>query len=138
MHKASFVSVLVLAFVLSLVGCKGSEGPAGAAGPQGNQGDPGPGTRNVYTGVATSDLYEVSVPEVDLGDMPNVGVYVRFAGMAAGRVGDKPRTMQGGWMALPYSWTDGTSIWFHYAYFVSGKVILEFVDGMEYRIVVVE
>ena len=143
--RTSLASVLVLAFVLSLcVGCQGPEGPQGPAGqqgpegPLGPEGPPGPGTRKVYTGTATGNEYEVSVPEVDLANMPNVGAYVRFIGMKAGALGREPQPIQGGWMELPFSWTDGTDIYFHYAGIETGKVTLLFCDGMEYRIVVVK
>jgi len=131
--RTGLLLTLALALVMSLsLGCKGEKGDTGPQGPA------GPGTRKVYEGAVSGISYQVEVPEVSLADMPNIGVYTRFGGMAAGKLGGEPRPLQGGWMELPYTWSDGVYIYFQYAYFTTGMVTLENCDGQEYRIVVVE
>ena len=73
-----FIAIL---FGLALLwGCTGDQGPAGPTGPEGPEGPPGDGARIVYEGETiipeSPNPYVVSVPEVSLGDMPQVAVYV--------------------------------------------------------------
>jgi len=73
--KQSWV-VIFLLVTLFVFGCKGKTGPMGPAG------TPGPGTRIVYqsTTPIPSDFYTVTIPEIDVDDMPLVSVYVRLEG----------------------------------------------------------
>lgn len=61
---------IVLVLALAVVSC---EGPTGPEGDMGIRGEPGPGTREVVTGTATSDVGVVALPPgLDMDDPPIV------------------------------------------------------------------
>lgn len=79
--KQSWVLIFLLV-TLFIFGCSGKTGPIGPPGPEGQEGPEGPGTRIVYqsTTPIPNDFYIVTVPEIDVKDMPLVSVYIRLAG----------------------------------------------------------
>lgn len=111
-------AVALIVIALSLVACEGKQGPAGPAGP---------GTRIVYestTTIPTDDMYVVSIPEIDLNDMPLVAVYLSLPG-------------DGLWFEIPL-YVQGAVDFGAVCFYQQGSVSFLDCGGFKYKIVIVK
>lgn len=105
-----YITLFVLLSLLLLMGCTGKQGPTG------------PGNRIVYEGVATTDEYVVNIPELHIDDFPSVDCYY---------------LLDGAWSELYLEYDAGEDTLYPFALIEEQKVILYWLSGLEYKIVLV-
>jgi hypothetical protein len=115
--RFKYAYLLVLGFFL--LSCKGKQGPTGPPGPPG---PPGPLTKIVYYGTASTDEFMVPIPELHLDNFPSINCYYFY---------------EGSWSELYLDYERNSEIRYPYALIEEQKVILFYLDGMQYRIVLI-
>jgi hypothetical protein len=101
---------------LLILGCEGKQGPMGPQGP------PGSGTRIIYNGTASSDEFVVNIPELHLDDFPSINCYYFF---------------DGSWSELYVGYDKNDELMLPYALIEEQKIILFYLNGLQYKIVLV-
>ena len=106
---------MVLLFILSLIlfSCRGKQGPMGPMGP---------GLRIIYVGTATTDEYEVVIPELHIDDMPAISIYY---------------LLDGAWSELYVDYDDAGTAVFPYALIEEQLVTLFNLAGLDFQIVLI-
>ncbi len=111
-----FNYLVVLFLVSLLISCEGKRGPTGPEGP------PGESTRYVYSGTCTSDEHVVNIPELHLADFPSINCYYYLDGF---------------WSELYLGYESDSEAIYPYALIEEQKITLYFLNGLEYKIILV-
>lgn len=110
--------IALIVVALSIIACEGKQGPAGPAGDS---------NRIVYestNAIPSDNMYVVSVPEINLNDMPLVAVYLSLPA-------------DGLWFEIPL-YVQGATDFGAVCFYQQGKVIFLDCGGFRYKIVIVK